>query len=236
MKGKKIREELTRQSERLLIRVATEAIKTDFPNPERHGCPEPTALKAIAQRHLSGPDTEDAIDHIATCAPCFDEYNRHRQRHLLLRRGRLALICAAGVVAIGAAWHFGRMNRVPEKQPVAKQAPDPVLAATLDFSNRTVERSDEVQRKPEPQAPHLRRAVLKLTIKLPIGTEDGAYSVQIWTGGDQPVAKTTGEAVWDGTAETLTTTIDLRRLAPGEFTLAIRNARWSWSTYRVFLD
>jgi hypothetical protein len=30
--------------------------------------------------------------------------------------------------------------------------------------------------------------------------------------------------------------IDVRKLAPGEYTLAIRNARWSWSTYRVFLD
>ena len=236
MKGKKIREELTRQSERLLIRVATEAIKTDFPNPERHGCPEPTALKAIAQRHPSGPDTEDAIDHIATCAPCFDEYNRHRRRHLFLRRGRFALTCLAGVVAIGAAWHFGRINRVTEKQPVAQQAPDPVLAATLDFSNRTVERSGEGQRKPEPQTPHLKRGLLKLTIKLPIGTEDGAYSVQIWTGDDQPVAKATGNAVWDGSAETLIAPIDLRSLAPGEYTLAILNARWSWSTYRVFLD
>ena len=93
-----------------------------------------------------------------------------------------------------------------------------------------------MQRKPEPETPHLKRAVLKLTIKLPIGTEDGAYSVQIWTGDDQPVAKATGEAVWDGSAETLIAPIDLRSLAPGEYTLAIRNARWSWSTYRVFLD
>ena len=236
MKRKQISRELTRQSERLLIRVATEAINTDFPNPERLGCPKSTALKAIAQRHLSGPDTEDNIDHIATCAPCFEEYNRHRQRHLLLRRGRFALICAAGVFAIGAAWHFGRVNRVPEMQPVAKQPTEPVLAATLDFSNRTVERSGEAQRKSEPKTPHLRRAVLKLTIRLPIGTEDGAYSVQLWTGDNQPVAKATGNAVWDGSAETLIAPIDLRSLAPGEYTLAIRNARWSWSTYRVFLD
>jgi len=236
MKRKQIGRELTRQSERRLIRVATEAIKNDFPNPERLGCPESTTLRAIAQRHLSGPDTEDDIDHIATCAPCFDEYNRHRRRHLLLRRGRFALICAAGVVAIGSAWHFGRMNRVPEKQPVAQQALDPVLTATLDFSNRTVERSDEVQRRPEPKTPHLKRAVLKLTVRLPIGTEDGAYSVEFWTGNDQPVAKATGNAVWDGSAETLISTIDLRKLAPGEYTLAIRNARWLWSTYKVLLD
>ena len=77
--------------------------------------------------------------------------------------------------------------------------------------------------------------MLKLTIKLPIGTEDGAYSVQFFTGNDQPFAKATGNAVWDGSAETLISMIDLRKLAPGEYTLAIRNARWS-STYRVLLD
>ena len=233
MEREQIGRGMTRHGERRLIRVATEAIKTDFPNPERLGCPESTALGAIARRHLTGPDIEDAIDHIATCAPCLDEYNRHRRRHLLLRRGRFALICFAGVVAIGSAWHFGRM---PQKQPVARQAPDPVLTATLDFSNRTVERSDEVQRRPEPETPHLKRAVLKLTVRLPIGTEDGAYSVEFWTGNDQPVAKATGNAVWDGSAETLISTIDLRKLAPGEYTLAIRNARWLWSTYKVLLD
>jgi hypothetical protein len=236
MKGKQIGRELTRQGERRLIGVATDAIKTDFPNPERLGCPESTALRAIARRHLSAPDTEDAIDHIATCSPCFDEYNRHRRRHLLLRRGRVVLICAACVGALGSAWHFGRMNRVSEKQPVAQQALDPVLTATLDFSKRTVERSGDVQRKPEPETPHLKRAVLRLTIRLPIGTEDGAYSVQFWTGDDQPVAEATGNAVWDGSAETLITVIDLRNLAAGEYKLAIRNARWSWSTYRVFFD
>ena len=40
----------------------------------------------------------------------------------------------------------------------------------------------------------------------------------------------------DCSAETLIAPIDLRKLAHGEYTLAIRNARWSWSTYRVFLD
>ena len=236
MEREQIGRGMTRHGERRLIRVATEAIKTDFPNPERLGCPESTALGAIARRHLTGPDIEDAIDHIATCAPCFDEYNRHRRRHLSLRRGRIALICAAGVVAIGTAWYLGQMNRVPEKQPVAQQALDPELTATLDFSNRTVERSGDVQRKPEPKTPHLRRALLKLTINLPIGTEEGAYTVQLWTRNDQLVANEIGTAAWDGSAERLITRIDLRKLDPGRYTLAIRTSNASWHKYPVFLD
>jgi hypothetical protein len=236
MKGTQTARPLTRRDEKRLIRVAAEAIKADFPNPERFGCPAPTALKSIARRQLSGSDVEDVIDHIATCAPCFDEYNCHRRRHLLLRRGRLVLVCATGVLAISWAWFSGRIHRVAEKPAIVQQALPPVLTATLDFSNRTVQRSAEAQRKPEPETPHLKRAFLKLAIRLPIGTEDGAYSVQLWTGDDQPVALATGNAVWDGSAEILNTTIDLRRLAPGEYTLAIRNDRWSWSKYRVFLN
>lgn len=236
MKGKGIGKELTRQGERRLIKIATEAIRNDFPNPERLLCPESTALRAIARRHLSMAEAEDAIDHIATCAPCFDEYNRHRRRYLLLRRARLALVCVAGIVAIGAAWHFGRMNRVPEKQPIAHQALDPVLAATLDFRDRTVERSGEAQRKPEPEIPHLRRALLKLTLLLPIGTEEGAYTVQFWTRNNQQVANETGTLAWDGRAETLIAMIDLRKLEPGHYTLAIRASNASWYTYPVILD
>jgi hypothetical protein len=236
MKSKQIGGELKCNGERQLIRIAAEAISTDFPNPERLGCPGSAALKAIARRHLSGPDTEDAIDHIATCATCFDEYNRHRRRHLFLRRGRVTLICAAGIVALASAWHFGRMNRVPEKLPVGQRTLDAVLTATLDLRTRTVERYAKGQHKPEPETPHLRRAVLKLTIRLPIGTEDGAYTIQFWTRDGQPVANAIGNASWDGSTEAVITTVDLRNLAPGEFILALRNGRWSWHTYRVFLD
>lgn len=236
MKGTHRSGEPTRQEERRLIKVASEAIVNDFPNPERLGCPESTALRAIARRQLSALDVEDVIDHIATCAPCFAEYNRHRRRHLLQRRGGLALICVACIVAIGAAWHFGRMDRVPEKQPIAQRALDRVLAATLDFRDRTVQRSAEVQHKREPETPHLKRALLKLTLLLPIGTEEGAYTVQFWAASNQPVASETGTLTWDGSAETLITAVDLRKLDPGRYTLAIRADNDSWHTYLVFLD
>lgn len=236
MKGKGIGKGLTHQAERRLIKIATEAITNDFPNPERLLCPESTALRAIARRQLSIPDAEDAIDHIATCAPCFDEYNRHRRRYLLVRRARLALVFLAGIVAISVAWHIGRVNRVPENQPIAHQALEPVLAATLDFRDRTVQRSAEAQRRPEPETPHLRRALLKLTLLLPIGTEEGAYTVQFWTRNNQPIANETGTMAWDGSAETLITTIDLRKLEPGQYMLAIRATNASWYTYPVILD
>jgi hypothetical protein len=128
------------------------------------------------------------------------------------------------------------MNRVPEKLLAGQRTLDAVLTATLDLRTRTVERYAKGQHKPEPETPHLRRAVLKLTIRLPIGTEDGAYTIQFWTRDGQPVANAIGNASWDGSTEAVITTVDLRNLGPGEFILALRNGRWSWHTYRVFLD
>src|SRR3989442_1478722 len=82
----------------------------------------------------------------------------------------------------------------------------------------------------------LKRALLNLTIKLPLGMEDGTYSVQFRTTLDQSVANATGMATWNGSAETLTTTIDLRNLKPGPYKLAIRYEGSSWHQYPVVLE
>jgi hypothetical protein len=65
---------------------------------------------------------------------------------------------------------------------------------------------------------------------------DGAYEIQFRTSQDQSAAGSTGNAVWDGAAETLTTMIDLRKLAPSQYTLALRAGGSSWGAYRIFLE
>jgi hypothetical protein len=108
--------------------------------------------------------------------------------------------------------------------------------AVLDFRNRTVERSDRKKSPNQPSAPHLRRALLDLSIKLPIGVEDGPYSVQFRTQVGQSVVNATGKAAWDGEAETLATEVDLRNLPPAEYILAIRSGTSAWRVYPVVLD
>ena len=106
----------------------------------------------------------------------------------------------------------------------------------LDFRNRTVERSDRRQSPNEPFAPHLRRALLDLSIKLPLGVEDGLYSVQFRNQLGQSVVNAAGTTAWDGAAETLATAVDLRNLAPGEYILAVRSGTSPWREYAVVLD
>ena len=234
MEEKDTAKHFTRRDEQRLLKIATDSLRSDFPNSERHGCPGSEALQAIAGRHLEFPETDDLVDHIATCSPCFLEYSAHRRRYRLRLVGGTALCCVAGLLLTALFWRFAMPMR--SRNETVAQLPPTALKAVLDFRNRTVERSDRRQSPNEPFAPHLRRALLDLSIKLPIGVEDGLYSVQFRNQLGQSIVNTTGTAAWDGAAETLATAVDLRSLAPGEYILAIRSGTSAWRVYPVVLD
>jgi hypothetical protein len=234
MEKKGTAKHFTRRDEHRLLKIATDSIRSDFPNPERHGCPGSEALQAIARRHMEFPAADDIVDHIAMCSPCFLEYSAHRQRYRLRMIGGTALGCVAVLLLTALFWRWATPTR-SRNETVAQQPPAAVKAA-LDFRNRTVERSDGRQSPNEPLAPHLRRALLDLSIRLPIGMDDGSYSVQFRTQSGQSVVNTTGTAALDGDAETLTATVDLSNLSPGAYILAIRSGTSAWRVYPVVLD
>jgi len=76
----------TRRVEKRLIKMLGEAVRANCPNPERIGCPGPDAVEAVVGRRLEFPRFDDAVDHIATCAPCFAEYNRNGSALGFLKR------------------------------------------------------------------------------------------------------------------------------------------------------
>src|SRR5207244_10411557 len=139
---------VTRRDERRLLKIATEAVKSDFPNPERFGCPGSVALKAIARHDVSFSGAEDVVDHIATCAPCFAEYTGYRRRRRLRFVSTVVLACAAGLVAVAIVWRLLPAHRTPRKQNVAQGSASSVLKATLDFQKTTVERGPPQPPKP----------------------------------------------------------------------------------------
>jgi hypothetical protein len=219
-----------------LVRAATEALPAVFPNPERLNCPEASTLEAIAGRHLSFPHIDDLLDHIATCSPCFTAYGVYRKEHCShCNRRRCAAVVAVLTVVITAGY-FGHKVLSPTHRPLEQISEVAPLTAVLDFHNRTSERSVQAP-PPEPQeTPHLRRALLNVQILLPLGTEDGQYSVQFRSNAGAIAAQSTGTAKWDGTTETLSARIDLRRVEPGQYTLAVRKGTSSWRLYSIFVD
>ena len=209
-----------------------ETVGSEFPNPERAECPGAEALKALARRRLSKLKTDEIIDHIASCAPCFAEYNRYRHEHW--QRTIVGLIsgCAVIVIAGGLLLHFSGV-RFP-RQPATQTAQARPRVVILDLRDSSVDRSGDAQNVAPPKT--LLRDSLDLTIELPIGTEDGEYLLELRSSGGGVATTATGAAAWNGTAEVLRTHLDLRRVAAGEYTLVIQKREdRSGRTYRVIV-
>lgn len=225
---------LRHRQEKQLLKAVAAAIETEFPNPMRSGCPEPATVRRLAQRRIALSETANLVDHIATCAPCFDAYTRARRRSRLVKVG--APLLSAVVLFALAIWFSHRTSPGPSThQLIADLPPVSVTRATLDYRETSFVRSGESQTISE-QPPHVPRAVLDLTVLLPLGTEDGEYSVELRSGETRPMLHATGTAVWDGHAVALTTRVDLRRLVAGPYTLALRKSDSSWRTYRLTLE
>jgi hypothetical protein len=234
MNGKQERGLPARRAEKRLVKMVGEAARRDGLNPERVDCPSSDAVNAVVVRRLSYPDFDNVVDHIATCAPCLEEYNRLRNRYRLRKAGAVVLACA-GLLFLGLFWSRGLLKQHRANEPVAKEAPAPVLTAILDYTNWTTERSD--QSRPQPvEVPRLSRASLDLTIKLPLGTEDGIYTVQFRSSSDEPVAEAVGTLAWNGTAEALKIRTDLRNVPAGTYTVTIRAANSTLRHYAVVLE
>lgn len=222
-------------TENRLIRAVNDAVKRAYANSERTDCPSSEAIQAVVVRQLSHPNFDDVVDHIATCAPCLEEYNRRRQRYRFQRRCRWVAGFAALLLVGLLLWRNYPSRHQRPKEQLAKETLLPPVAAALDYSAWTAERSaSPLPRNPE--TPRLARGRLALTLLLPIGTEDGSYSVQILSASGEIVAHATGIATWTGGAEKLNINLDLTALSAGAYTIAIRPADGSARTYPVLLE
>jgi hypothetical protein len=236
MAKKSTRPTFGRRDETELLKVATDTLTSDFPNPERLSCPGASTLQAIAGRRLSLPDVDDVIDHIATCSPCFSAYSAYRKEHRSRTyRRRYGAVMVFLTVAF-ASWYLGREVLSPTRRSPQQISEITPLAAVLDFHNSTAERSDQTPLPRPQEAPHLQRSLLNLQIRLPLGTEDGSYTVQFRNNAGGIAVQSTGTVKWDGTTETLSTQIDLRTVVPGQYTVAVRKGAASWHQYSVIVD
>ena len=87
---------LSKRQIRALERTLARVVMTQFPNPERKGCPGATVLRAIAGKRISMRDP--SIEHVGVCSPCFRELTA--MRGAIFRRKVLWIAGAVVSVAV----------------------------------------------------------------------------------------------------------------------------------------
>lgn len=215
-------------SEEKFLRAARRYVELAYPNPDRVGCPGQQCLESLAHRKCSAAEHIQDVHHIATCSPCFVEYQAIRRAW---KRKRLALaatgVAAAVVVVIfsGIFLFGGRgvpVANSPAVQPaeIAKEVHQKRVIDLRPFERFRGEGGTEARRRHDPVI--LERAMLDLTIQLPVGSEEGKYLFELVDSSGIQRLQTSGDAFIKHYITTAEAPFDLRELSPGQFTLAVR--------------
>ena len=197
---------------------------SEFPNPNRTGCPGPEILKGIAFRRIPLAEAEPWLDHISSCSPCYHDFSQFREA-FRLRRTRVLIAVAASILVIAsiASWALFQAYRGPRTAQVA----------VLDLRNQSLPRGVQ----PAPAVPPLEipRSVSRLEIYLPIGSSSGSYDVRLLSPSGTPVLSTSGVASLENHITKLQLAVRLSSLRPGSYVLEIRKGGLEWTPYSLYL-
>jgi hypothetical protein len=229
LESAKGRQELKEQGyserdEKRILNALGRGLLTEFPNPERTGCPGRDVLKRIASHEMPLTEAEKWLDHLTSCSPCYRDFSQ-LQKVKELRRKQTWLAIAAAILLCAAVggwafvhWHNGTQT---------------VQTATLDLRDWSVARGAA----PNPNLPpvELDRRASSLTILLPVGSAVGAYEIRIVTHSGNPVLDADGTAELQNGTTRLPVAVSLRSLSPGSYVLQIRRAGLEWNSYPLIV-
>jgi hypothetical protein len=229
----------SRREEKQLLKLAAAVSKTEFPNPERAGCPSTETLKSLAERRIPLQETGDLVDHIGTCSPCFTQYWAYRREHKRRKAAQVLMVCLGIAALVGilfsrVGWPLRPQSR--GQHEVAKELPKPQVYRQVVFDLRTW--SSPRNDRPAAARPELRlpRSPVQLSVYLPIGSEDGTYEIQLQRPQLTPSLETRGDARLRDHIEILEVRVDTSTLVPGSYLLRLRRADAGWSEYPVQVE
>jgi hypothetical protein len=199
--------------------IVQEAILRGFPNPERRGCPGAAALERLASGGIPSEDDPD-WDHVTHCSPCYAEFLDCRkqvkaaQRRAYRNKLIAAALAAAAVLVV--VWIFW-----------AHPSPPREISAYLDLSPVVILRGGEQPKRPNFSLPI---GDLKLSIRLPVASEEGQYQVEVLREpGSAPVAQGRGQAHLAKGITTLQVNLNTAALQPGRYYFGFRSDNLDWT-------
>jgi hypothetical protein len=209
-----------------LLDILRQGLATEFPNPERIGCPGDALLKGIAQGKVSLIEAEPWLDHLGSCSPCFQEFKEFRRQSAIQRRRVMTWVATAAVLlfALGG-WLWVR----------ARHSVESTETAVLDLRVRSLARGQS--QSDTGQVPlEISRNTKHLVLDLPIGSKEGPYDVGLLTDTGDQLLRTTGMAELHDHITGLRVDVDLSSIRAGEYSLGVRQPSLEWTRYpiRVF--
>ena len=73
--------------------------------------------------------------------------------------------------------------------------------------------------------------IVDLTLLLPVGSEPGPYDVRLLDGDQRSQSEASGEGAIENFVTTVRVRLDLQRLTPGRYQLAVRRQGDSWRMF-----
>ena len=212
-------------------RQLQDSILSEYPNPERKGCPGADVVERLARRPLDQQIEEDPQwHHVTHCSECYREFLGFRAAAKQQTRPRLhrvgwGLTAAAAVTTLGVVF----LNHPAWISPTRPQNTEPAYAKR-EVHVEAMNRSGEASKGSPPI--ELKREHEELTIQLPVGSAAGKYEFQLRQDARRVFVAHADATIHDGTTA-FTVRVDLSRLDPGRYAIYIRQVPWDWGYYPV---
>jgi len=206
-----------------LLDILRQGLATEFPNPERIGCPGNALLKGIAQGKVSLTEAEPWLDHLGSCSPCFQEFKEFSRQSTIQRRRVLTWVATAAVLLFSVGgWLWVRARHPVEATDIA----------VLDLRERSLARGpgqSEARQTPL----EIPRSAKHLILDLPIGSKEGPYDFGLLTETGDEILHATGIAELHDHITSLRVDVDLSNVRPGTYSLGIRQPSLGWTRYSI---
>jgi hypothetical protein len=201
-------------------RQLQDAILTDYPNPERKGCPGDAVLKDLATGPFDeGLENNPRWHHLTHCSECYREFLEFRakvRREAEAARIRKSALVAALLVLAFTGGFFGLREFQQTKRRQTAELTFRHRVVYLEGVTRSAENAGQTKplvfaREPE-----------ELTIRLALASPEGAYEIQIEKTAGSPLLSATGQAKMENGTTTFTVKLDLSKLEPGDYFMCVR--------------
>lgn len=212
------------RDEKRILDALGRGLLTEFPNPNRTGCPGAEVLKKIASHEMPLSEAGKWLDHLTSCSPCYRDFSQ-LQAGYRSRRTRTILAIAASILVVAGIAGWILLSK--QHEPLVAQT------AVLDLRNRSVPRGGEPN--PDEQPLEVSRAVRHLNVYLPLGSVEGPYELRIATAAGSAVFATKGDASLKGGVTSIEAVVDLSSAPSGRYVLQVRKPDSEWNSYPLIL-